>query len=192
MKDFSSFMDKVLEKGASFDPPKVSFHEFCQMFNPDIATNTSDKKTLLDFIGNMDFALMEQRVLANMIAGKQPAVLVGVDIAPGRDEGSIAIGVEHHGMLKILMIDDIRRSPYDGPATLEMTHQTQMSRESKIRGLRVDRAIIDELVELDRQMQMPPLVQEEEEPTAKNGMKASRKTQAAKAKLPFYHKNRRF
>jgi hypothetical protein len=37
-----------------------------------------------------------------------------------------------------------------------------------------------------------PLVQEPEEPRAKNGAAANRKTQQAKAKLPFYHKNRRF
>jgi hypothetical protein len=66
--------------------------------------------------------------------------------------------------------------------------------------------IIDEMVDLEK-IRMPkleighidrfrfissPLVQEPEEPRAKNGALANRKTEAAKAKLPFYLKNRRF
>lgn len=43
-----------------------------------------------------------------------------------------------------------------------------------------------------RIIDLPALVQEEPEPRAKNGAHANRKTVQAKAKLPFYHKNRRF
>lgn len=50
--------------------------------------------------------------------------------------------------------------------------------------------LIDELAKLDREMRAEE--PEPEDNTAKNGMKANRTTARAKAKLPFYHKNRRF
>jgi hypothetical protein len=83
--------------------------------------------------------------------------------------------------------------------------QREMGKERPVIIPQPSKHLIDELMKLDRErigyidrfrFVSSPLVlddvQPEAEAKAKNGMKASRKTQAAKAKLPFYHKNRRF
>jgi hypothetical protein len=101
----------------------------------------------------------------------------------------------------------IVRPRYEGKSIAQMVLdvQREMGKERPVIIPQPSKHLIDELMKLDRErigyidrfrFVSSPLVlddvQPEAEAKAKNGMKASRKTQAAKAKLPFYHKNRRF
>jgi hypothetical protein len=150
----------------------------------------------------------DPKFAAFMEAVLQPCEEVRLDSVNSTDSGKIAAAIlaaNFHSLgLRILQMDIARRFAGD---------RTVIVRAS-LDGLRPARMFIDEIYEfppahdplkailglhtdaslleaLDR-LKFSPLAQDEPEPRAKNGALASKKTQAAKAKLPFYHKNRRF
>jgi hypothetical protein len=100
----------------------------------------------------------------------------------------------------------IVRPRYEGKSIAQMVLdvQREMGKERPVIIPQPSKHLIDELMKLDRHLvgrvdnwrfvQSPRLAEEPEleDDTAKNGMKANRTTARAKAKLPFYHKNRRF
>ncbi|WP_244832374.1 hypothetical protein [Caballeronia sp. TF1N1] len=193
MKDFDTFMTAMLEQPEQHGRAKVSSEEFGKMFNPFILADSTDPYVIGSFLADMDYSKIEERILGCMVAGKVPAVIVGLDTKGGRSNTALmTVGVEKDHVLQIIFCEDVRRSEnVELPTFLYQESPEGFNREiGPIVGMRADRYIIEELIAMERDL--PPLAQDAEEPVAKNGMKASKKTSDAKAKLPFYHKNRRF
>jgi hypothetical protein len=100
-------------------------------------------------------------------------LVLGVDFGAHVDLTSVCFARKiwmDNGEIQMMIIDDIYTEP--PPKLLEMEMEIG----------RIDRFRFIE----------SPLVQEPEEPKAKNGAKASKKTERAKAKLAFYQGKRRF
>jgi hypothetical protein len=132
----------------------------------------------------------DPKFAAFMEAVLQPCGEVRLDSVNSTDSGKIADAILMANFssleLRILQMELARRLSRDSMVILS-TH---------ISGLRPNMVFIDDLMEMGHienfRFFQSPLVDEPQEPRAKNGALASKKTQAAKAKLPFYHKNRRF
>jgi hypothetical protein len=162
---FDDFMKKLLNAPAA--TKKLSLKELAALYSPHIFHDPLEQ-SIFDVLGDVDFSALEKRILASMVrpSGKLPAVLMGIDIGAYGELTTIVAGVKRGDIFDVVWIDDL----YNGPPLekLEIGH--------------IDRFRFIE----------SPLAVEPEEPRAKNGKLANRKTEQAKAKLPFYHKNRRF
>jgi hypothetical protein len=147
--------------------------------------NSSQKK-FIEQLSKMDFSTIEKRISAHMgglLPGKPDLdyVFLGVDWADGVEHAAmLAAYLRGNGVMFI--INDLSQIEIKTISLADMrnTRSTPFHQDG----------LLEHLKDLDQRF--PPLVQDEPEPRAKNGAKASKKTERAKAKLPFYLKNRRF
>lgn len=173
----------------------MKLREFVSIYKPEIQLENYQRRTL-EMLDQLDFAEIEKRILASQIpdSGRDrlSQLVLGVDFAtPGYgDLTSVCIARKvwyEGGQVKMMIIDDI------------YTEQPQTSRAIGIQGPFSTPGVFDELrkgeigrLEGFRFIESPIKVAEEPEPRAKNGAKASKKTERAKAKLAFYQGKRRF
>lgn len=143
------------------------------------------QKELIEQASKMRFDKIEQRILARMVhpvsKSSLEQVILGVDWADGIDRTAmLAAQLRGDGVMVIiddLMMVDIKTVPV---CDIYEIRSTPFREDS----------LVDQLMNLDRHL--PTLAQDEPEPTARNGAKASKKTERAKAKLAFYQGKRRF
>lgn len=164
----------------------MKFLDFVAKYKPEV-TLEQYQRDLLERLDQLDMAELEARVLASQIREDSTLrrmadrLVLGIDFGEQGDFTSVCIVRKvwyEDGKVHTMIIDDIytepaRRFRGDGIACLQMPFHA------------------DDPLLFDIKCK-PELVEEEPEPRAKNGALANRKTEQAKAKLPFYHKNRRF
>lgn len=151
--------------------------EFITLYNPEIVLEKYQRE-FIERLEYLDFADLERRVLATPYRpGGMTNLVLGVDFGEQGDQTAVCIAHKIRGVgdeAKIMIIDDVYIDPERNRYCFDEKLFT--GQLGHYEGFRLMEA---------------PMVQESE-PTAKNGTKASKKTERAKAKLPFYHKNRRF
>lgn len=143
--------------------------EFMKLYKPELRLENYQRETL-ERLNELNFAELENRILAHTTPRFNELVL-GVDFGSHGDLTSVCIARKiwsEGGEVKMMIIDDIFTEP--PPRRMEI---------GRIDQFRFIESPIREAVE-------------EPEPTAKNGARASRKTERAKAKLAFYQGKRRF
>jgi hypothetical protein len=169
---------------------------FCNAF-----TELTDvQKRMLESFTKMDFAAIEKRLAAHMIRprGKSAfdGLFIAADWADGPDRTAVIAGIVNHGT--VFIIDDFRHEPE--LLDLREVYRTYGDNNPPVlmSPFRADGYIGDKLLDMKIghidgfRFIDSPLVQEPEEPRAKNGAKANKKTERAKAKLAFYQGKRRF
>jgi hypothetical protein len=143
------------------------------------------QKGLVEKLSKSNFSSIEQRILAHMPHPLDRSglddVILGVDWADGVDRTAM-VAAQLRGDGVMVILDDLMMVEYKTVPASDI----YKTRSTPFR----NPGLIDELLAMEARL--PPLAQEEPEPRARNGAKASKKTERAKAKLPFYLKNRRF
>lgn len=168
---FARFMDEVLgDRSAHLpDPDRVADAMLKQSFRE------LELRIFADMLqrGGKSAALFEA-AFQSMLEGKTVMLQVGGLRGKGASPG-------------VLIYDDIYARNSDADRMPHICGDALFGFDMG-KGPDLTSFLIDALGGLD----LPDLAQDEPEPRAKNGARANRKTEQAKAKLPFYHKNRRF
>ncbi|MFP3645199.1 hypothetical protein [Paraburkholderia sp. SIMBA_054] len=163
------------------------------------------QRQFIETLTRVDFAEMEKRLISAQIRPKGKSIMerlfVACDWADGFDYTAVMMSTITDGGV-LCIIDDISDGQLNPVAIKRLSEIYRDTPPTQTRSTpyREDGYFGDKLLDMKigridgfRFIESPiKAVEPLPEPRARNGARANRKTQQAKAKLPFYHKNRRF